>query len=326
VLPFSKSVALVVAVLAFVRLIACLALAAISFRLNPGLLSKITVRLHVARSLVHFGGWMTVTNIVSPLMVSLDRLLLGSLISMSAVAYYATPSEIVNRLFVLPTAIVGVLFPAFASGFVQDKAKTGLLYARGVKYVLLSLFPPLLLMVVFARPGLTLWLGSDFAVHSARVLQWLALGVLLNSLAQVPFALIQGAGRPDITGKLHLAELPAYAAILYPMIRLYGIEGAAMAWTLRAAVDMLALFVLSHWILKDSLVDLYKVAVGASTAIAVLIVAWVPMQTRSALMFAVSVIIAFMSGAWVLLLDPTEKLFARSIVRLHVASTPSAVS
>ena len=58
---------------------------------------------------------VTVTNIVSPIMVSMDRLLIGTLISMAAVAYYATPYEAASKLFIIPSSIVGVLFPAFSS-------------------------------------------------------------------------------------------------------------------------------------------------------------------------------------------------------------------
>ena len=63
-----------------------------------------------------------------------------------------------------------------------------------------------------------MWLGADFARQSTRVMQWLALGVLLNGLAQVPSALMQGVGRPDLTAKLHLVELPPYLLAAWHLI------------------------------------------------------------------------------------------------------------
>jgi O-antigen/teichoic acid export membrane protein len=100
--------------------------------------------------------------------------------------------------------------------------------------------------VILAQRGLALWLGADFAQHSFRVLQWLALGVLINSLAQIPFALVQGAGRPDLTAKLHLIELPCYLLALWWLISSYGVEGAAIAWTARVVLDALMLFGLAR--------------------------------------------------------------------------------
>lgn len=196
----------------------------------------------MVRQLLGFGGWMTITNIVGPLMVILDRFLIGALISVTAVAYYTTPFEIVTRLFIIPNALVGVFFPAFSLSFVKDRNHVSHLFWRGTKYILLALYPIIILIVIFAPNGLNIWLGSDFAENSTFVLQWLAIGVFINSLAQVPFALIQGAGRPDLTAKIHILELPCYLLVIWNMIKSYGIEGAAMAWTARVSADAVLLF------------------------------------------------------------------------------------
>jgi O-antigen/teichoic acid export membrane protein len=134
------------------------------------------------------------------------------------------------------------MFPAFSATFVRERSRTAFLYNRCVKYLFLFLFPIVLVIVGFSQDGLALWLGTEFAQHSYRVLQWLAVGVFLNCLAQVPFALLQGVGRPDLTAKMHLAELPCYILALWWLISAYGIVGAAMAWTCRSSVDALVLF------------------------------------------------------------------------------------
>jgi O-antigen/teichoic acid export membrane protein len=114
------------------------------------------------------------------------------------------------------------------------------------------LFPAVALTVGLARSGLTIWLGADFAEHSFRVLQWLAVGVLINSLAAIPFALVQGAGRPDLTAKLHLIELPGYLLTLWWLIGARGVEGAAIAWTARMGVDALVLFGMTQRLFRGS--------------------------------------------------------------------------
>jgi O-antigen/teichoic acid export membrane protein len=195
---------------------------------------------------------MTVSNVVSPLMVSLDRFLIGAMLSVTAVTYYATPFEVVTKLVLIPSALVGVMFPAFSTSFVQDRNRTALLYRRSIKYVSMALFPIILLIVILAKGGLEFWLGAEFAQNSARVLQWLAVGVFIYSLALVPFALVQGAGRPDLTAKLHLIELPCYLLALWWLIRVHGIEGAAIAWTGRVAVDAVVLLAFSHRLLRES--------------------------------------------------------------------------
>jgi O-antigen/teichoic acid export membrane protein len=108
------------------------------------------------------------------------------------------------------------------------------------------LFPVILVIVAFGHDLLSVWLGADLARQSARVLQILSIGAFLNSLAYFPFSLLQGAGRPDITARLHLAEFPLYAGCMWLLIAHFGIEGAALAWTLRIAADALLLFFFSR--------------------------------------------------------------------------------
>lgn len=211
---------------------------------QPEMRRQSRIDLGALLPLVRFGSWMTVSNVVGPLMVYFDRFLIGSVISVAATAYYAAPYDMVTRLWIVPGAFCAVLFPAFAASAKSDPPRLVRLYVRGLKYTFVSLFPLVFVTVVFAPDLLALWLGADFARESATALRILALGVLVNSLAQVPFALVQGIGRADITAKFHLAQAPFYLLLLWWGVERFGIEGAAMAWSVRVSVDAaLLLFV-----------------------------------------------------------------------------------
>ena len=185
---------------------------------------------------------MTVSNVVSPLMVSADRFVVGSFVSLAAVSYYATPFEAVTKLLIIPGAITSVLFPAFSTASKTDRARMEKLFRAGMWTILLSMYPIVFLVITFAPEVLGLWLGSDFAVQSSGVLRWLALGVLMNSMASLPFALLQGVGRSDTTAKIHLAEAPFYLLLMVWLIRHYGVNGAAIAWCVRTTLDMSLLY------------------------------------------------------------------------------------
>ena len=195
----------------------------------------------VARLLLGFGGWLTVTNVVGPLMTYLDRFVVGAVADMAAVAHYATPYDLVTKLLLVPFALSGVLFPVFSGALRHGTAAPAALMTRSLAAVFAVIFPVVVVMVAFAREGMGLWLGDEFASHSYRVLQWLAAGVLVNAMAQVPFAYLQSAGRPDWIAKLHLAELPLYVAVLWWLLGTVGIVGAAIAWTGRVVVDAMVL-------------------------------------------------------------------------------------
>jgi O-antigen/teichoic acid export membrane protein len=246
VLPLSKTLPAVIGILALARLVSWIAYAVLCIRVEPAIRVSVRFDISLMRPLLNFGGWMTVTNIIGPLMVYMDRFLIGAVVSLSAVAYYATPFEVVSKLLVVPAAIMGVLFPAFSSALTVDQDRAAMLFGRVVEYIFLALFPVTLLIVIFARQGLMVWLGIDFAENSTYVLQLLMIGIFINSHAQVPFGLIQGAGRPDLTAKLHMLELPLYVILLWWLLNDFGIIGAAVAWVLRIVIDTVLLFVFAE--------------------------------------------------------------------------------
>jgi len=151
---------------------------------------------------------------------------------------------------VIPGALAGALFPTFSAEFENDPARVRRIFGRSVAHIFLVLFPVTLTIVALAHEGLQLWLGPEFARASTPVLQLLAAGILVNSLAFVPLALVQAVGRPDLAAKLHMVELPLYLAAIYGMIEWRGIEGAAMASVARITVDAIGLFVMAWWLLR----------------------------------------------------------------------------
>jgi len=168
VLPFSHNLFWVVAMLVGGRIAAWGAYWLLCLHAMPELRHGIHFQRSMLRPLLRFGGWVTVSNIVGPLMVYLDRFLIGSLVSIAAVAYYATPYEMITKLLLIPGALMATLFPAVASSFVVDREHTQMLLGRGLKFLFLMLFPVTLVIVTLAEEGLNLWLGPDFAKHRSE--------------------------------------------------------------------------------------------------------------------------------------------------------------
>jgi O-antigen/teichoic acid export membrane protein len=181
-------------------------------------------------------------------MVYIDRFVIGAQVSIAAVAYYSAPYEVLTRLWVIPAALAGALYPTLAAA---SPAQARALHRKAVWMLFVTAVPLALVAGLLAPFWMSLWLGEEYARQGTRVAQWLAAGVAANCLAQVPFTLLHARGRADLPGKLHLAELPFYLAVLFPLIRSYGIEGAAMAWFGRCAADAALLFELARRQLAD---------------------------------------------------------------------------
>lgn len=211
--------------------------------------------------LVHFGSWLTVSNIISPIMVYFDRFFLGSLIPVGELAYYTTPYEIITRVLILPTAVARTLFPAFSLTLSVDPEGAKDLLPKVIRLVAFIMAIVAGLFIAIAKPGLTLWLGPEFASNSTLLLQIFAMGIFFNAIANIPYTFLQSAGRPDLTAKLHLIELPIYLVALWFSARHFGAMGAAWAWSLRLIFDCLLLLYISELktdrkLLKD--LDLIK--------------------------------------------------------------------
>ncbi len=224
-------------------------------------------------ALFRFGGWLTVSSVIGPLQVYADRFIIGGLLTLSAVAYYAVPLDASMRLLLIPAGLMTAVFPALSAAGPSDAQRVAVLASHSVRCVFAALGVPVALAMVFADDLLRAWLGEAFATNSAPILRILLVGILANALARVPLAVLNAAGRSDVTAKLQLMELPFQASALLVLLRTHGLPGAALAWTLRLVIETALLFVLAKRIVGlrlDRVLDVrLPVGLGALAAIGV---------------------------------------------------------
>jgi len=265
-----------VAVLAAARTAAWAGYLALCLHEAPELRARPVFHRAVARPLLHYGGWTTVSAAVSPLLVYLDRFVVGAVVSATAVAYYSTAQEVVLRMGMVSGAVVGVLFPAFAR-VSAERGRLARLLESGVDAVLLLVLPLTLLIAAFGGDLLRLWMGPAYGAAGEPVLAWLAVGLVVNGLAKVPSSMIQAVGRPDLTARLHLVELPLYLGVLAALVWRFGVEGAAMAWVARVTADAAALYWLAWRRVPESGAAVRRaVATAAAGAVLVVVVRLLP--------------------------------------------------
>jgi O-antigen/teichoic acid export membrane protein len=233
---------------------------------------------------------------------------------MSAVGFYSAPYEAINRAWVVPATLAATLFPAFtnldAGG---SRRRMEELCARSLKSLLLVSAPTMLILALFAKQILRWWLGVDFANQSTLTFQILALGMLISSVTLVPFSLLQGVGRPDLTGIFSLIELIFQIASCWFLVRRFGIAGAALAWTLKALLDALLMFGAVFWLNSVSLSSLLQNGIRrtllAVTTLAIsLAILWqahgpFPIQ----ILVAAILLLAFMLVSWTHILDSRDR-------------------
>lgn len=247
--PFTVRLHFIIGFLLLGRVITAFVQFYLCCRISENLLKKYSIDARMLVKLLQFGGWMTITNVISPLLVYIDRFFIGALISISVVAYYSTPSEVITKIALLSSSLIGVLFPAISESYNINRQRSAFLLDRSLKYIFILVFPIVLVIVSFSYEGLIMWLNEDFARNSNEVTQVLSIGVLYSCIGYIPYTFIQGAGRPDLTAKLHLSEMPIYILVLFCAIQKSGITGAAIVWTIRSFVDTVCLYIIAQRLL-----------------------------------------------------------------------------
>jgi O-antigen/teichoic acid export membrane protein len=188
------------------------------------------------RRMLGYGGWITVSQLAGSAMGLADRLLLGALSSARAVAYYATPHEILSRGTILSSSVATALCPDFARA-AEHPARAAALFTHAGRWLLWVLAPSCLLLAAAAPELAGWWLGPRFAAHAVPLLPWMIAGTLLGSFVLIPVSLLQGRGQPAPFARFQLLELLAAAGVLTAAIPRAGVRAAAVALAARAAAE-----------------------------------------------------------------------------------------
>jgi O-antigen/teichoic acid export membrane protein len=306
-LTFSRSLVPAVTMVAIGRAAGCAAHLIVCIRAYPALRQPVRFHRAPVLALVRYGGWSTVSNIISPLMVTMDRFLIGALLPLATVTHYVTPYEVVTKLIIIPIAMLGAVFPVFASTFEVKRDRMVAIYERSLRLVGIAMFPVILVAIGLAHEGLGLWVGSALPAVSAVVLQVLAVGAFTNGIAQVPLSALQGSGRPDLVAKLHMVELPFYAVGLWFFATTWGLPGVALAWTARVTIDALALLGIATWKMRLPFAPTHGGWWPATGMLVMFVVAGALGDTVWRVAFLIACTAIFVPLAWFRLLTETER-------------------
>lgn len=320
VLPFTRNIAIVVLVLIAGRMTEMTAYFIGSLRALPVLRQGFKIDRSEARHLLGFGSWMTVSNIAVSVMTHINRFVIRTVRQIGEGAYYLIPEEIVVRLLMFPRAWIDVLFPAFVTSFHNETDDPAELFDRGMVVLALATFPICMLVAVFAPDVFAVWLpdGDVFAAKSALVIRCLSIGVFVHGLARVAWFFVQAAGRPELSAKLHIAEVPLYLLAAYALIGPYGVKGAACVWALRCGIDFLLLLRLTVRLLPHAVSRYLRItAVAAAGCLLMALAAW-PVGVLMRLLACLLSVVLLYTGSWFWALSAVERHYVARQLAAHL--------
>jgi O-antigen/teichoic acid export membrane protein len=241
VLPWTHRLDIVVLVILASRVAAMIAHAVQVWYELPDVRVPRRPSLEALRMMIGPGIWMTACVATVPLVTLLDRLAIGRFVSAEAVAWYATPYELVSRLWVFSTSLLRAMFPRLTELTAAQAAELASLHRRAVRLLVAALVPIAWMLSVTAAELLRLWLGDGMAA-GAPVMQWLCVGIVAGSVAAVPATVLISAGRASWAGLANIAEWPLYAALTFTLTWRWGAAGAGAACAIRSIADAAVMF------------------------------------------------------------------------------------
>lgn len=203
------------------------------------------------RLMAGFGGWVALASLLGPILAYLDQWVVGFVLGVAILPYYAVPYALLDRLDVISSSLTSTLFPAFSSLEARaDWSRIQDYFVRAHRYLMIVTIPILFVIFVWGGQILSWWIGESFAKHATTPLRILVCGELVGLLAPLSGALLQGIGRPGLIAKIYAAEVLPNIVLVFSFTKLFGLTGAASSFTLRTIVETLIL-----WIVVARVVD-----------------------------------------------------------------------
>ena len=212
-------------------------------------------------ALFSIGWWLTLHNVASYILQYVERFLIGALLTVTAVTYYSVPFTLITALTVLPSSLMPVLFPAFSALHHSDVTRLENLFRRVLKYLVVLMSLAALFLMIFSEEILVLWLGED-GIRSVNVLQLLAAGYVLSVVSWHFSTFLQGTGYVKVVTAIGLTLLAIQVPFSWALITVWGIEGAALAFTFSRALVVLGFYCTAR---KLNLIGFLQVSIGKLT-------------------------------------------------------------
>jgi O-antigen/teichoic acid export membrane protein len=226
----------------------------VSSHLLRGNLFSFSFDRAIVRPLLQFGLGYVGAAIAGVVLMNGEKIILSNSTSSNSLAFYGISFTLATTLTMFSNSVLQSLLPAFAQLQGEDKeSHLSSLYSTGVRLNLIWLAPVIGFMFLIGGPFLLLWAGDKYSSEGTVPFFILLTGIAFNILAYMPYSSIMAAGRTDVLAKLFWAELVPYLVLTIFLTRTFGIAGAAMAWSIRAAVDSICQFWIAHRVAKVKL-------------------------------------------------------------------------
>ena len=189
-----------------------------------------------------FSATMNGLAIMSILVGQADRLLISNNLTLKDLGSYSLAYNAAAIMPALISAISTAVLPSFTEAY-GVASKVTLLHRieNASRFIMFAIGLVTGCLVFFGKQLLTLWVNPDAAAAAAVPLAWLAIGFFGSAATSNAYQLTVASGRAYFALRISVLTALPYFVVLYVLISLIGIAGAALAWLLLNLVYVLYL-------------------------------------------------------------------------------------
>lgn len=222
-----------------------------------------------------FSLGMSGISITGMLLTHLDKIVLSRLLPLELFGYYSLAGTLARGLYVLITPVFNAYFPRFsalAAG--NDVASMRQCYHSAAQLMSVLILPLAAIVVLFSGEIAFLWLhDAAIATAVAPIASLLVVGICLNGLMNIPFALQLAYGRTAIGLYINILLVVVLAPAIVVAAVEYGVLGAAAMWAVvNGLYLMIGIPVTHRYLLAGEAWNWVKWDVMPPLAVAVLVV------------------------------------------------------
>jgi len=167
----------------------------------PGFrLSLRSVRPSALRGLLGFGGRLFISASTTRVATYAHPLVVSSRISSAATAFFAIPIRLVDYVREIGWALATGFMPAFSELEArQERSAMRSVYLRYSRYILIATLPMYVILFVYGRDFIGLWIGPEYGRRAALPLVFVTAAALVENLQPLYWRLFIGIGRLDFS-------------------------------------------------------------------------------------------------------------------------------
>lgn len=158
-----------------------------------------------------------------------DSIVIGAMVSLQGVTFYAIPAMIVEHLEKFIWAVVGVLIPIISSreavGEMEENAK---IYTIGSKYILLLCAPVAAVLLIIGDDFIGIWMGRAYAEPSGQILNILLVAYVFAIAQLMAQGILKGISKHKTLAYILCIQAAFNLVMSVLLAPAYGIVGVAL--------------------------------------------------------------------------------------------------